>query len=231
MDGVSAIEAAPVAPAAAVPVSTARRAYLATEYLTLFYGVIAVFALLADGVSPIPFLVGLGVVAVVYLVRRPDFDRADLLRPRVVRAELPSILTLLLLTAVLAVGGVLLFIPEDFLGFPRSEPVLWAIVAVAYPLLSVYPQELIFRGFLFHRYAPVFGTGTSMLLASAAAFGFAHIIFGNWFAVLATTAGGLLFAWRYSRSRSLLATSIEHGLYGVLIFTVGLGQFVYHGAG
>ena len=217
--------------AAGAEVTARRKAYLAAEYLVLFYGAIAVFALLADGVSPIPFLVAMGVGSVAYLLRRPDFDRADLLRADAVRGQLPSILGLWLLAAVAAVAGVLLLLPEEFLSFPRNEPVIWGIVAVADPLLSVYPQELIFRGFLFHRYAPVFGTGLPLLLASAAAFGFAHIIFGNWFAVLATTAGGMLFAARYARSRSLLATSIEHGLYGVLIFTVGLGQFVYHGAG
>jgi membrane protease YdiL (CAAX protease family) len=114
-------------------------------------------------------------------------------------------------------------------GLPRSQPVLWAIIMVAYPLLSAYPQELIFRGFLFHRYGRAFGPAGT-IVASAAAFGFAHVFFHNWFAVIASTVGGVLFALRYARSRSLLAATIEHGLYGVLLFTVGLGQFVYHGA-
>ncbi|MGH3433558.1 MAG: CPBP family intramembrane glutamic endopeptidase [Thermocrispum sp.] len=208
-----------------------RRAYLFAEYGVLFFGLIASFDVLADGVSPIPFLVALGVGCLVYLLRQRGFDRTNLLRPAAVRRELRSILALWAAATVVALAGVAMLLPGELFGFPRSEPVTWAIVAVAYPLLSAYPQELIFRGFLFHRYRPAFGSGAGILLASAAAFGFAHIIFGNWFAVLATTIGGLLFAYRYQRSRSLLATSIEHGLYGLMIFTVGLGQFVYHGAG
>jgi hypothetical protein len=37
------------------------------------------------------------------------------------------------------------------------------------------------------------------------------------------------FARRYQRSRSLRAAA-EHALYGVLAFTVGLGDLFYHGA-
>jgi hypothetical protein len=48
--------------------------------------------------------------------------------------------------------------------------------------------------------------------------------------VLLTLAGGWLFARRYQRTRSLLAASVEHALYGVLAFTVGLGTLFYHAA-
>lgn len=33
----------------------------------------------------------------------------------------------------------------------------------------------------------------------------------------------------YRRARSLLAASIEHALYGMLVFSVGLGRFFFHG--
>jgi hypothetical protein len=45
-----------------------------------------------------------------------------------------------------------------------------------------------------------------------------------------TLIGGWLFARRYQRTRSLLAASVEHALYGVLAFTVGLGALFHHGA-
>ncbi|MFC0106985.1 CPBP family intramembrane glutamic endopeptidase [Kibdelosporangium aridum] len=211
-------------------ITNRRRAYLLAEFVVLFFGTIAAFAAFAQGVSPIPFLVALGVGSVVYLVRQKSFDRKDFLRSEAVRGQLRPMLGLWAVAAVVAVVAVAILLPDDLFGLPASNPWLWLAIAIGYPLLSVYPQELIFRAFMFHRYAAVFGTGTGMIIASAAAFGFAHIIFGNWFAVVATTVGGLLFASRYARSRSLLAVSIEHGLYGVLIFTVGLGQFVYHGA-
>jgi membrane protease YdiL (CAAX protease family) len=212
----------------AADLTARRRIYLVAEYLVLFFGTVAAFITLARGVSPIPFLIVLGAGAVVYLLRQPSFDRADFLRPAAVRGQLRSILSLWVLAWIAAIVGLLVYDSSLLFGLPRSQPVLWAIIMVAYPLLSAYPQELIFRGFLFHRYGKAFGpTGT--IVASAAAFGFAHVFFHNWFAVIASTVGGVLFALRYARSRSLLAATIEHGLYGILLFTVGLGQFVYHG--
>jgi hypothetical protein len=120
--------------------------------------------------------------------------------------------------------------PELFLSLPRDRPVFWAIIMVLYPLLSVWPQEMLYRSLLFHRYAPIFRTDGASIAASAVAFGFAHIIFLNWIAVAMTAAGGLLFARDYARHRSLRVTCIEHSLYGCLIFTVGLGRFFYTGA-
>jgi hypothetical protein len=32
------------------------------------------------------------------------------------------------------------------------------------------------------------------------------------------------------RTRSLLTVAIEHSLYGITIFTIGLGRFFYHDA-
>ncbi|MEV4205872.1 hypothetical protein [Nocardia salmonicida] len=48
--------------------------------------------------------------------------------------------------------------------------------------------------------------------------------------MLLSAAAGVLFAIRYQRTRSLLTTSVEHALYGILVFTVSLGDFFYHGA-
>jgi len=62
------------------------------------------------------------------------------------------------------------------------------------PLVSVYPQELLYRAFFLHRYQPLFGRGWGMLLASAMAFGFVHIIFRNSLAVALCVIGGFLFS-------------------------------------
>ena len=68
-----------------------------------------------------------------------------------------------------------------------------------------------------------------MVIASAVAFGFVHIVFLNPIAVGLSVVGGVLFALTYLRTRSLLMAAIEHGLYGCLIFTVGLGRYFFHG--
>jgi hypothetical protein len=119
--------------------------------------------------------------------------------------------------------------PEDFLDLPRHHPTLWLAIMLLYPLLSVWPQEVIFRRFVFARYETIFGA-TGMVAASALAFGFAHIIFLNWVAVAMTLAGGAIFAADYARYRRLGLACLEHSLYGCLIFTIGLGRYFYTGA-
>jgi membrane protease YdiL (CAAX protease family) len=56
-----------------------------------------------------------------------------------------------------------------------------------------------------------------------------HIVYRNPLAVVLTFFGGLIFAWRYKVTNSLLTSSFEHALYGCWLFTVGLGDFFYHG--
>jgi uncharacterized protein len=56
------------------------------------------------------------------------------------------------------------------------------------------------------------------------------VIFGNWIAVALCAIGGLLFAFTYQNSGSLLLTCIDHALFGNFLFTIGLGQFFYHGS-
>ncbi|NHO31761.1 CPBP family intramembrane glutamic endopeptidase [Acetobacter fallax] len=120
--------------------------------------------------------------------------------------------------------------PETFLILPRQKPRFWAMIMVLYPLLSVWPQEMLYRQFLFTRYAPLFRKTGALIAASAISFGFAHIIFLNPIAIVMTVIGGFLFARDYSRHRSLRFACLEHSLYGCLIFTVGLGRFFYTGA-
>jgi uncharacterized protein len=126
--------------------------------------------------------------------------------------------------------AVRVFAPQLLFSFVKRAPAFWALVMLLYPLLSVYPQELLYRAFFFHRYQPLFGSGWVMLAASACAFGFVHIIFGNWISIVLCIIGGFLFAFTYQQSGSLLLTCIDHALFGNFIFTIGLGQFFYHGS-
>ncbi|GAB3476907.1 CPBP family intramembrane glutamic endopeptidase [Amycolatopsis cihanbeyliensis] len=206
------------------------RLYLAIEYGVLFFGLVVLYTLLFQGTSPIPVLLVLGAAVVVYLLRSPTFDRSSLWRPDALPGQLRSIGLLWGVTAVGAGVAVAVARPDLLLSLPREDPLTWALVMVLYPLASVYPQELIFRAFLFQRYAPVFGEGHGMVGASAAAFGFVHLPFGNWIAIVLSLAGGWIFASRYQRTRSLLTVSFEHALYGMLIFTIGLGLYFFHGA-
>jgi len=42
--------------------------------------------------------------------------------------------------------------------------------------------------------------------------------------------GGLLFSVTYQHTGSLLFTCLDHAIFGNFIFTIGLGQFFYHGS-
>jgi len=101
---------------------------------------------------------------------------------------------------------------------------------IAYPLVSVYPQGLVLRAFLMHRYRPLFRSRWTRIAVSAVAFSFMHIILRNPVAVGLTLIGGVLFADTHLRSRSLVVSSVEHAMYGCLLFTVGWGRYFYHGA-
>ena len=212
------------------PLSLSSRILRLAELLLLF---VLPPALYANGmvhhVLLIPFLCILALLALLLLLLDKGFPRHQLWNTTDFRRHLLRVLLLFLATATALTLAVACLAPDRLWALPRSHPLLWMLVMVFYPLLSVYPQELIYRAFFFRRYAPLFGDGFALILASAAAFSYAHLIFGNFLALGLTLAGGLLFAWRYRQTRSLLVTSLEHALYGQLIFTIGLGAFFYHG--
>jgi len=151
-------------------------------------------------------------------------------REAVTWANLKPILLRFLLAAGLLGTCTAVFEPERFLNLPLERTKLWVLIMFLYPILSVFPQEMVFRAFFHARYARLFHTQRMMLMASAVAFGFAHILFQNWVAVLLCTAGGLLFGMTYERTRSLALVWIEHAIYGCFIFTIGLGYYFYHGS-
>ena len=163
------------------------------------------------------------------LRRDSSFDQHKLWNPGPLTSQLPSILLFVVLVAILLWAGVHWFAPSLEWSFVREHPRLWAVVMLLYPVLSVYPQGILYRAFFLHRYATVFPGTWAPILTSAFAFAFLHIIFRNSISVTLTFFGGLLFSWRYLETGSLLTSSVEHALYGCWLFTVGLGTYFYHG--
>jgi hypothetical protein len=177
-----------------------------------------------------PILVALAVGCMVLLWRDSTFKQCRLWHRDAFRQHLSRILWWFL-PGALAVGGAFALLrPDLLLTFPRSHTEVWLILLVTYPILSVYPQEVIFRAFFFHRYEALFPTRWGKITASSLAFGFAHIIFANWVAPVMTTVIGVQFAVTYARTESALQVAVEHGLWGLYAFTVGLGWFVHSGA-
>jgi uncharacterized protein len=204
--------------------SWALRLWLAVEFTAIYGGgPLAILAIRRAGILFLALWLG-AVIAWLGTRRRETPPRPDFGR------ELRGVMLRFMVLAPLVTLTTWLVLPDLFLSLPRDRPVFWAIIMVLYPLLSVWPQEMLYRALLFHRYARILPTDGARIAASAITFGVAHVIFLNWVAIAMTAAGGLLFARDYARHRSLRVTCIEHSLYGCLIFTVGLGRFFYTGA-
>lgn len=114
-----------------------------------------------------------------------------------------------------------------FFAFPAERPVMWMVVMILYPILSALPQELIYRTYFFHRYGDFISLKYGTVIASATAFSFVHIIYDNWWAVGLSFLAGLLFGITYKRTESLFWVTVEHAIYGCLVFTLGLGSYFY----
>lgn len=159
------------------------------------------------------------------------FDFRQFWRGVSARGELKQLKKIFLRFAVcspLIAAFVFFLFPKNLFAMPLESPNVWATVMLLYPLLSVYPQELIYRAFFFERYRKLFPSCRATVLSSAVVFGLVHIIFQNPIAILLTLVGGVFFAETYARTRSLRLVWLEHALYGCLIFTIGLGDFFYH---
>lgn len=209
----------------------------AIECAVLFGGVPLLIYLRVLPLKLLMLTLGLfGIGVLVFLLLDRTYDHRSMWNNRAGWRELRRI------APVLAVGATLMLlgtIAHDFFGWgrhellfgmPRTNTGLYLAIMLLYPLFSVYPQELMYRAFFFHRYAMLFRTPMSMIIASALAFGWAHVIFENVLAVALSTVGGALFAWTYHRSKALSACWLEHSLYGDWLFTVGLGWYFYAGS-
>ncbi|WP_152087534.1 CPBP family intramembrane glutamic endopeptidase [Pseudoalteromonas sp. A25] len=122
-----------------------------------------------------------------------------------------------------------LFNQENWFALPLNSTTQWLYLLIAYPILSVLPQELIFRSYFFHRYKRILPKKSVRIVLSAAVFALAHCVYDNWVAIALSFAGGLLFSYTYAHSRSLMVCVLEHSLWGLWIFTLGLGEYLDSG--
>lgn len=137
------------------------------------------------------------------------------------------------LVSGLQLPGLSLAVPTGLFSlFSREELPAWLplLITAFYPWVSVYPQNLIYRAFFCQRYRPILGAGWGLILINAAAFSFGHVMFNNWIVLLLTFGGGIIFTRTYLKSRSLLLATIEHAMYGLFCFYIGIGVFLLYGA-
>lgn len=206
-----------------------RKTYLLFEFVAVFIGLPGLYATGWIRVYSIPLLMLLSLACLFILIRDPGFDNRQLIRLGAWKEMARPMLIRLLVGCCLIGAFTAVFAPDLLFGFPKRHPFIYLLFLVLYPLLSVYPQGLTHRAFLLHRYRPIFSGTWNAIFLSAAAFSFMHIVFQNPVAVVLTFAGGILFAKTYLDSGSLVLSAIEHALYGIFVFTIGLGRYLYMG--
>lgn len=209
------------------------------ECLALYAGLPALFAFLPGWVEQrwgvrmnawvVPTLLVASALAYAWMRRRGLLARGEATRLRgVSRGDWTRTLRRFAFCAALLAALLAWRDPEALFSFPRHNPRFWALVCVAYPLVSVLPQGLLYRALFEKRYAAGLSPAVSLVFG-AALFAWAHVVFRNVPACAFTFVGGLFFLSTYRRTGSLLFSGIEHALYGDFLFTVGWGSFFYEG--
>ena len=198
-----------------------------SEMLLLFLGMpILVYLTITDlttWVMPLLGLTGLACLAV--LLADNQFKRFRLWNFDGIGAHMLAALRLFLPWACLVSIAIYMLFPDLFLALPMQAPGFWLLTLLIYPLVSVIPQEIIFRTYFFHRYKHILPSKNARWAFSTFFFGLAHLVYGNWIAVVLSWIGGAIFGYRYMHSRSTVAVVVEHSLWGSFLFTIGLGAF------
>ena len=209
--------------------ATARRWRLVAEFALLFLGVPLLLALVLPPTAMFTVLGAMTLGGMVLLHLTPGFSWTELLHGW---RELPgrAVAVFVAVTLLTAFAGVMILFPHNLLMLPRLDPGLWLLILVAYPVVSALPQEMLFRPLFFRRYGPLFPDTRVAILANAALFSFAHLMYWHWLVAAMTFCGGLAFAWAYAVRGNFPLAVILHALAGQIVFTSGLGILFYSGA-
>ena len=201
------------------------------EFCCLYLAVPVVVTFCVSPRAAIPTLWG-GAVFAWWLLRNTPAEDALLLRDeeRVpVRKALGGVLARFAVGAVLLAGLLWWCHPELLLKLPREKPMFWGLLCVAYPVVSVFPQVIIYRCLFIRRYSSLFASKRLAWFIGALAFGLAHLPFRNAVALLFPFVGGFLFIRTYQRTQSVALNVLEHSLYGGFLFTIGWGEYLLYG--
>lgn len=204
-----------------------KKIYLGTEFMLLFFGVPLLIFLDTEIIHPSMLIIPVLVFIFLILKFTTDFSMRELVYLRPDRRDITNNLIIILSGGLLMLAGVYLFERERLFDLPRGNILVWSILCTFYPVFSAYGQEIIYRTFLFRRYESLFKKKWAVILASGTAFSFVHIVYYSPVSIILTFLGGLYLAQQYARTRSVLFTAILHGIWGIIVFTIGLGEYFW----
>lgn len=170
-------------------------------------------------------LILLGFSVILFLHNDNTYNKKQYINWKVGKKYFIRMLLLFFFAAAVMVAIIWIVDSSKLFIFPKENPKMFLIMGIIYPLFSVIPQELVYRSFFFHRYGELFSSIWSQIFVSALVFSFGHVIYKSPLVMFLTFMAGLIFAYRYHQSKSLLLTVIEHSLYGMWLFVSGLGIY------
>lgn len=204
-----------------------KKIYLTLEFLVLFVGVPLFIFLGSDIVHPSKILLPVVLVVVIILARTSDFKARTLFRWGVPKAEFQKQMIVQAGILVLLLLGTVLFSSHTLFNLPKTNPYIWLLLSVFYPIFSAFAQEVIFRLFLFSRYKKLFDNDVILILVSGLVFSFAHIMYYHVVSIVLTFFAGVYLAQVYHQTKSVLWVALLHGIMGNMVFAVGLGQYFW----
>lgn len=197
--------------------------FLVVEFIIFFVFFPFIANHFLDGWYKIIPLALIAVIFLVLLLLDPDFDRKKL--TSFDRSYLGKSIARMIIITILLIWFTFWIFPDLFFMYPVENFNSYALTFFLYPIASVLPQEIIYRVYYFHRYEVLIPQKYLLMFTNAFIFGLTHFIYANWVAPIATFLAGLIFAYNYYRTRSLLNVTLEHYFYGIIMFTIGFGYF------
>lgn len=197
------------------------------ELILLFIGIPICLLLVNEHIHSLllPLMVLLAVACAYSLVNDSKFKNSKFGWKNKATKRLNSVILSFAVVAILSSILTYKFAPDFLFYIIEQNYTYWLILVFAYPLFSALPQEIIFRTFLFHRYKLILPSKQHRIYLSSFCFGFAHIFYANWLAVGLSMIAGYIFCITYMKTKSTLLVTLEHSLWGIWIFTIGMGGF------
>jgi membrane protease YdiL (CAAX protease family) len=204
-----------------------KKIFQGLEFVLLFFGIPLLIYFDEDFIHP--SIIILPVLLFIFLVlrRTTDFTWKELFRWEISRSALMKNGAILLGCTLLTLSYVFFFDRENLFNLPRANPWIYVALCLFYPVFSAFGQEIIYRTFLYKRYKRILPGDWHFVLGSGIAFSFLHVVYYDPVSMILTFIGGLYFARVYQLTRSVLFTSVLHGLFGIMFFGIGMGQYFW----
>ncbi len=199
------------------------------KYLELFLVFVILPLLMKYKIIPLPRLLTLLLVFLFVLFLSIKFKYIDKNWYKIPKLNKQYWLKMTLIylgTFIFFIAYIYFFLDEKPFILLRERPHLMLIISIFYPLISAFPQELIYRPFYFQRYKDIL-SDKEIIISNMFAFSFLHIIYNNFPALILTLISGLVFTLNYYRQRSLMLVTIEHSILGLIVFFTGMGRYFY----